>query len=104
MTVTGKLGYGMLHMLMSLQRCDEVRLVGVLEQLQKIAGGSEESTHVGSFFNPSRLVTADTTADWGDAPRSAMAATGGVRGMYGLSPRVPLPSSRAMSKKAKRTF
>jgi len=92
-----------------------VRLTGVLEQLQKIAGGfSEDSTRVSSFYNPSRpIATADTTSgDWGgglnaDGGRSAMAATGGVRGMYGLSPRVPLPTSNrtmTMSKKAKRTF
>ena len=33
-----------------------------------------------------------------------MAATGGVRGMYGLSPRAPLPSGNKISKKAKKTF
>ncbi len=77
-------------------------------------GFSEDSTRVSSFYNPSRpIATADTTSgDWGaglnaDGGRSAMAATGGVRGMYGLSPRVPLPTSNrtmTMSKKAKRTF
>lgn len=90
------------------------RLTGVLEQLQKIAGGtggfSEDSTHVSSFFNPSRPIgTAETTGEWGAGPGlndvRAMASTGGARGMYGLSPRVPLPTSnRTMSKKAKRTF
>ncbi|CAK9115856.1 unnamed protein product [Durusdinium trenchii] len=72
-----------------------VRLTGVLQQLQKIAGGgfSEQSTHVGSFF-PSRGAATD---DWGDAadslgrPTPAMAATSGVRGMYGLSPRSAWP-------------
>jgi len=75
-----------------------------------VSGFSEDSTHVSSFFNPSRPIgTAETTGEWGAGPGlndvRAMASTGGARGMYGLSPRVPLPTSnRTMSKKAKRTF
>eukprot|EP00438_Fugacium_kawagutii_P001079 Skav236102 [mRNA] locus=scaffold1166:254884:263708:+ [translate_table: standard] len=81
----------------------------VMKKQERETRFSEESTHVSSFFNPSRLATADTTCgEWGaglSADVRAMAATGGVRGMYGLSPRVPLPTSnRTMSKKAKRTF
>ena len=62
-----------------------------------------------SFFNPSRPIgTAETTGERGGPGLNdvrAMASTGGARGLYGLSPRVPLPTSnRTMSKKAKRTF
>ncbi|CAE7507025.1 unnamed protein product [Symbiodinium sp. CCMP2592] len=94
-----------------------IRLNSVLDQLEKIACRSEESTHLAPW-NPNRPplpVSADTTGEWerlsytnaggaADAARNGhMAVTSGVRGMYGLSPRTPANTGK-MSKKAKRTF